>query len=52
MQAIMDAFSLEYTEEELENKYSSKMEKCEELSKDENFEKELQECLSTLISEE
>ena len=48
---MKDAFSGEYTEDEIESKYKSKMEKCDELVKDEAFEKELQECMETLMSE-
>jgi len=48
---MTDAFSGEYTEDEIESKYKSKMEKCDELVKDEAFEKELQECMEILMSD-
>jgi len=51
MEALADALSGEYTEDEMESQYKSKIEKCDELVKDETFEKELKECMETLISE-
>ena len=51
MEVLTDAFSGEFSEEEMEEKYKSKIERCEELSKDEDFEKELKDCMGNLMSE-
>lgn len=49
---MKDVMSGEYTEEEIKSKYQSKIEDCDELSNsDENFEKEIEECIQSKMFE-
>ena len=49
---MKDAISGEYTEAEIKSKYQSKIEACDELSNsDENFEKEIEECIQSKMFE-